>query len=33
VPALNSPDEFAEDIRKDRAVAQQVVKDAGLKPE
>ena len=33
VPALNSPDEFADEIRKDRAVAQQVVKDAGIKPE
>lgn len=32
VPALNTPDQFAEEIRKDRATARQVVKDAGLEP-
>jgi tripartite-type tricarboxylate transporter receptor subunit TctC len=30
VPAVNSPDEFAAQIVKDRAVAEQVVKDAKL---
>jgi len=30
VPAVNSPEEFAAQIVKDRAVAAQVVKDAGL---
>ena len=30
VPAANSPEEFAAEIRKDRAVAEQVVKDAKL---
>jgi tripartite-type tricarboxylate transporter receptor subunit TctC len=33
VPAANTPEQFAEQIRKDRAVAQQVVKDAGLEPQ
>jgi len=33
VPAINSPEQFAEEIRKDRAAAQQVVKDAGLQPQ
>jgi tripartite-type tricarboxylate transporter receptor subunit TctC len=33
VPALNTPEQFAADIKKDRAVAQQVVKDAGLTPQ
>jgi tripartite-type tricarboxylate transporter receptor subunit TctC len=33
VPAVNTPEQFADEIRKDRAVAQQVVKDAGLTPQ
>jgi tripartite-type tricarboxylate transporter receptor subunit TctC len=33
VPALNTPEQFAEDIVKDRATAQQVVKEAGLAPQ
>jgi tripartite-type tricarboxylate transporter receptor subunit TctC len=33
VPALNTPEEFADEIAKGRAVAQQVVKDAGLQPQ
>jgi tripartite-type tricarboxylate transporter receptor subunit TctC len=33
VPAVNTPEQFAEEIRKDRVMAQQVVKDAGLTPQ
>ena len=33
VPAINTPEQFAQDIKKDRATAQQVVKDAGLEPQ
>jgi tripartite-type tricarboxylate transporter receptor subunit TctC len=33
VPAINSPEEFAQQIRDDRAVAQRVVKEAGLEPQ
>jgi tripartite-type tricarboxylate transporter receptor subunit TctC len=33
VPAINSPDEFAQQIKADRAVAERVVKDAGLTPQ
>jgi tripartite-type tricarboxylate transporter receptor subunit TctC len=33
VPAINTPEEFAAEIKKDRATAQQVVKEAGLQPE
>jgi tripartite-type tricarboxylate transporter receptor subunit TctC len=33
VPALNTPEQFAQEIVKDRAVAQRVVKDAGLTPQ
>src|SRR5919198_5334740 len=33
VPAANTPEQFAEEIKKDRAMAQQVVKDAGLEPQ
>ena len=33
VPALNSPEEFAADIVRDRAQAKQVVEDAGLTPQ
>ncbi len=32
-PAINSPEQFADEIRKDRATAQQVVRDAGLTPQ
>jgi tripartite-type tricarboxylate transporter receptor subunit TctC len=30
VPANNTPEQFAEEIKRDRAIAQKVVKDAGL---
>jgi tripartite-type tricarboxylate transporter receptor subunit TctC len=33
VPAINTPEQFAEEIRKDRAAAAQVVKDAGIQPQ
>jgi len=33
VPAIGSPEDFAEEIRKVRAVAGQVVKDAGMQPQ
>lgn len=33
VPAVNTPVQFAEEINKDRAAAQQVVRDAGLQPQ
>jgi len=33
VPAINTPEQFAEQIKQDRATAQQVVKDAGLQPQ
>jgi tripartite-type tricarboxylate transporter receptor subunit TctC len=33
VPAINSPDEFAQQIKADRAAAERVVKDAGLTPQ
>jgi tripartite-type tricarboxylate transporter receptor subunit TctC len=33
VPAINTPEEFAEEIKRDRAQAQEVVKDAGLQPQ
>jgi tripartite-type tricarboxylate transporter receptor subunit TctC len=33
VPATNPPDAFAAEIKKNRMVAQQVVKDAGLEPQ
>jgi tripartite-type tricarboxylate transporter receptor subunit TctC len=33
VSAINSPEKFAEEIKRDRAVAQQVVKDAGFEPQ
>ena len=32
-PAVNTPEQFAEEIKRDRAAAQQVVKDAGLEPQ
>lgn len=33
VPALNSPEEFAAEIKRDRAQARQVVQDAGMTPQ
>jgi tripartite-type tricarboxylate transporter receptor subunit TctC len=33
VPAANTPEQFSEEIKRDRATAQQVVKDAGLQPQ
>jgi tripartite-type tricarboxylate transporter receptor subunit TctC len=33
VSAINTPDEFAAEIRRDRALAQQVVKASGLEPQ
>src|SRR5262245_51172225 len=33
VPAINTPEQFSEDIKKDRIVAEQVVKAAGLEPQ
>jgi tripartite-type tricarboxylate transporter receptor subunit TctC len=33
VPAINNPDQFAEEIKKDRVIAEQVVKAAGLEPQ
>src|SRR4051794_22708689 len=32
-PAVNTPEQFAEEIKRDRVAAQQVVKDAGLEPQ
>jgi tripartite-type tricarboxylate transporter receptor subunit TctC len=33
VPAINTPEQFAEEIKKDRVMAEQVVKEAGLTPQ
>lgn len=33
VPAVSSPEKFAEEIKRDRSIAQKVVKDAGLEPQ
>ncbi len=33
VPAINGPEQFAEEIKKDRAAAERVVKEAGLTPQ
>jgi tripartite-type tricarboxylate transporter receptor subunit TctC len=33
VPAINTPEQFADEIRKDRVAAAQVVKEAGLEPQ
>jgi tripartite-type tricarboxylate transporter receptor subunit TctC len=33
VPATNTPEQFAEEIRRDRATAEKVVRDAGLEPQ
>ena len=33
VPAANTPEQFAADIKRDRSVAKKVVKDAGFEPQ
>ena len=33
VPAANTPEQFAEDIKRERVVAEKVVKDAGFEPQ
>ncbi len=33
VPAINGPEQFAEEIKRDRAAAARVVKEAGLTPQ
>ena len=33
VPAINTPEQFAEEIKRDRVMARQVVKDAGIEPQ
>jgi tripartite-type tricarboxylate transporter receptor subunit TctC len=33
VPAANTPEQFAADIRRERPVAEKVVKDAGIEPQ
>jgi tripartite-type tricarboxylate transporter receptor subunit TctC len=33
VPAISTPDEFARQIKQDRAVAERVVREAGLQPQ
>ena len=33
VPALNTPEEFAAEIKRDRAIAEQVVRASGMKPQ
>jgi tripartite-type tricarboxylate transporter receptor subunit TctC len=33
VPAINTPEEFAKEIKADRAGAEQVVKESGLPPQ
>jgi tripartite-type tricarboxylate transporter receptor subunit TctC len=33
VPAINTPEQFADEIKKDRVMAERVVKDAGLTPQ
>jgi hypothetical protein len=33
VPAANTPEAFADDIKRERVTAQQVVKDAGFEPQ
>lgn len=33
VPAANTPEQFADDIRRERVVAEKVVKDAGFEPQ
>jgi len=33
VPAINTPEQFAAEIKRDRALAEAVVKAAGLEPQ
>ena len=33
VPAANTPEQFADDIRRERPIAERVVKDAGFEPQ
>ncbi len=33
VPAINTPEEFAKEIKEDRAAAKEVVKESGLEPQ
>jgi tripartite-type tricarboxylate transporter receptor subunit TctC len=33
VPAINTPEQFAREVREDRAIAGQVVKDSDLEPQ
>jgi tripartite-type tricarboxylate transporter receptor subunit TctC len=33
VPAANTPEQFAEDIKRERPIAEKVVKDAGFEPQ
>jgi len=33
VPATNTPEEFAQEIKRDRATAEKVIKDSGLEPQ
>ena len=33
VPAANTPEQFAEDMKRERVVAEKVVKDAGFEPQ
>jgi tripartite-type tricarboxylate transporter receptor subunit TctC len=33
VPALNTPEQFAEDIKRDTVIAERVVKEAGIEPQ
>ena len=33
VPAINTPEEFAKEIKADREAARQVVKESGLEPQ
>src|SRR3954451_14355627 len=33
VPAANTPEQFAEDIKRERVIAEKVVKDAGFEPQ
>ena len=33
MPAANTPEQFAEEMKVERAVAEKVVKDAGFEPQ
>ena len=33
VPAANTPEQFAEEMKRERVVAEKVVKDAGFEPQ